>query len=146
VRKKSPHFKTDTLVGEDTIIEGKIVSQAGIRIEGQVIGDIESAGHVTVGERAMLLSNIVAREVTIAGTVHGNVTSPSRLVITATGQLTGEIEAGSLTVMEGGVFQGVSKMEARSAEEQAVQSARETKKLRKLRQQKQSGDAVSAAN
>lgn len=139
-RKLSGTGATDTLVGEDTIIEGKMISQAGIRVEGQVIGDIESEGDITVGEGAVLKSNIVAREATIAGTVHGNVTSKGKLIITSTGQLIGAIDVGSLTVMEGGVFQGTSRMELRPPEENVLASKREQKQL------KQKNEAAAAAN
>ena len=64
---------TDTLIGEGTVFEGKLKSDAGIRIEGQITGNVESIGDVTVGEKGIVKSNISARNVIVAGTVHGNV-------------------------------------------------------------------------
>ncbi|CAG7645636.1 polymer-forming cytoskeletal protein [Paenibacillus allorhizosphaerae] len=102
---------TDTLIGEGTVFEGKINSAAGVRIEGQLTGDVRCEGDVTVGEQAKVNSHIAARDVVIAGIVHGNVTATGKLTITSKGQLFGNANAASLIIDEGGVFQGISKME-----------------------------------
>jgi len=101
---------TDTLLGENTVIEGKIRSQASMRIEGKVIGEVHCDGDVTVGEKAYVESNIQARNVTIAGKVKGDVHASGKLAITATGQLIGNVSAASLTIEEGAVFSGTSMM------------------------------------
>ncbi|WP_246627595.1 bactofilin family protein [Paenibacillus solanacearum] len=102
---------TDTLIGEGTVFEGKISSAAGVRIEGQLTGDVRSEGDVIVGEQAKVKSHIAARDIVIAGVVHGNVTAKGKLTITSKGQLFGNANAASLIIDEGGVFQGISKME-----------------------------------
>jgi cytoskeletal protein CcmA (bactofilin family) len=106
---------TDTLVGEGTTFEGRIKSEASLRIEGQLTGDIECTGDVIVGEKGSVKSNIAARDVTIAGTVHGNVVTKGKLTITSTGSLHGNISAASFIIEEGGVFQGTSKMESKTS-------------------------------
>jgi len=102
---------TDTLIGEGSVFEGRIRSQASLRVEGTVNGDIECVGDVTVGEHGVARSNITARNVTIAGKVYGNVTTGGILTITATGQLYGNSLSQSLVIAEGGIFQGQSKMQ-----------------------------------
>ncbi|MDD9266671.1 polymer-forming cytoskeletal protein [Paenibacillus sp. GCM10023248] len=103
---------TDTLIGEGTTFEGRIKSEASIRIEGGITGDIDCAGDVIIGERGVVKSNISARDVILAGNVHGNVTTKGKLTITSTGSLYGNISAASFIIEEGGLFQGNSKMEA----------------------------------
>ncbi len=106
---------TDTLIGEGSIFEGKITSGAGVRIEGQIIGDIDCEGDVTVGERGTVQSNnIVARNVIIAGVVNGNVQARQKLSITSKGKLYGNISAVSLSIEEGSTFEGTSRMEGGS--------------------------------
>lgn len=102
---------TDTLIGEHSVFEGKIKSEASIRIEGQVIGNVDSTGDVSVGQLGVVKSNIQARNAILAGTVHGNVTVQDKLTITSTGKLYGNISAKTFVIEEGGVFQGSSKME-----------------------------------
>lgn len=105
---------TDTLIGEGTTIEGKITSKAGLRIEGQVKGDIDCSGDVTIGENSKIHSNLSARNIVIAGIVNGSITTKEMLSITATGKVYGDITVSSLQIVEGGIFQGTSRMETRS--------------------------------
>lgn len=106
----------DTVIGEGSVFEGKIRSQAGVRIEGTIHGDVESAGDVVIGEKGIVKSNIHARNVVIAGAVHGNVTAKDSLTILASGQLNGNSSASRLVVNEGAVFNGGSRMESRAVE------------------------------
>ncbi|NOU66188.1 polymer-forming cytoskeletal protein [Paenibacillus sp. LMG 31461] len=105
---------TDTLIGEGTSFEGRIKSEASIRIEGGITGDIDCAGDVIIGEHGVVKSNISARDVVLAGSVQGNITTKGKLTITSTGSLHGNISAASFIIEEGGVFQGSSKMETKS--------------------------------
>ncbi|OCT11161.1 hypothetical protein A8709_05625 [Paenibacillus pectinilyticus] len=102
---------TDTLIGEGTSFEGRIKSEASIRIEGGITGDIDCAGDVIIGEHGVVKSNIAARDVVLAGSVQGNITTKGKLTITSTGSLHGNISAASFIIEEGGVFQGSSKMD-----------------------------------
>ncbi|NHN29363.1 bactofilin family protein [Paenibacillus agricola] len=102
---------TDTLIGEGTLFEGKIKSEASIRIEGQITGDVDCAGDVTIGEHGIVKSNVIARNVILAGTVNGNIMCKGKLMIHSTGKLYGNTTAQSLVIAEGGVFQGASKMD-----------------------------------
>ncbi|MBD0379635.1 polymer-forming cytoskeletal protein [Paenibacillus sp. WST5] len=105
---------TDTLIGEGTSFEGRIKSEASIRIEGNITGDIECAGDVIVGEHGSVKSNISARDVVLAGSVQGNVITKGKLTITSTGSLQGNISATSIIIEEGGQFQGNSKMDGKA--------------------------------
>ncbi|WP_068777013.1 polymer-forming cytoskeletal protein [Paenibacillus sp. FJAT-26967] len=110
-KKRQADLKTtDTVIGESSICEGKFVTEASLRIEGQLIGDIECAGDIVIGEHAVVHSNIQAREVTIAGKVKGNVTTKGKLTVMSTGELIGNIQVLSFIVQEGGIFQGSSHM------------------------------------
>jgi cytoskeletal protein CcmA (bactofilin family) len=107
---------TDTLIGEGSLFEGKIKSEASIRIEGQVTGDVDCAGDVTIGEHGVVKSNVIARNVILAGTVNGNVQCKGKLTIRSTGRLNGNTTAQSLVIDEGGIFQGMSKMDSGTPE------------------------------
>ncbi|QJD84412.1 bactofilin family protein [Cohnella herbarum] len=106
---------TDTLIGEGTTFEGKIKSEAGIRVEGQMVGDIDCAGDITIGENGIARSDIRARNVVVAGQVVGNVAASGKLTIKASGQLHGNLSALELSIESGGIFQGTSKMDAKDA-------------------------------
>ncbi|HZG55157.1 polymer-forming cytoskeletal protein [Paenibacillus sp.] len=102
---------TDTFIGEGTILEGKLVTTASLRIEGTVVGDIECAGDVTIGETGNVRSIIAARSVFNAGTIEGSVAAKGKMTITSKGRVLGNISAASLHVSEGAVFKGECAME-----------------------------------
>ncbi|HZG86103.1 polymer-forming cytoskeletal protein [Paenibacillus sp.] len=110
---------TDTLIGEGSVFEGTIKSEASLRIEGRMLGDIECSGDVTVGEGGEAQSNIAARNVVIAGVVRGDVTTRGTLTLTATGKLYGNVRCQSLVVNAGAVFQGASRMDGAGVAETA---------------------------
>ncbi|WP_063892545.1 bactofilin family protein [Paenibacillus sp. Leaf72] len=102
---------TDTLIGQGTHAEGKLICEAGLRIEGEYRGDIECVGDVIIGESGVARSNITAKDLTVAGKLFGDITTKGRLTITATGQITGNIYAHSLIIQDGGSFNGSCHME-----------------------------------
>ncbi len=101
---------TDTVIGESSRIEGNITTKASLRIEGQVVGDIETEGDVTIGKKGAANSRITARNVLNAGTIRGSVTTKGELTITETGKMYGDIHVASLNIVSGGQFHGTSEM------------------------------------
>ncbi len=107
--------KTDTLIGAGTTFEGKLESNASIRIEGKVTGDITSSGDVIISEDGSAHSQIQARCLIVAGQLVGNVKISGQLTICATGSLLGNIEAESFIIEAGGIFNGTSSMTTNTA-------------------------------
>lgn len=108
--KEKKAAATDTLIGQGTITEGKMICEANLRIEGEYRGEIECRGDVTIGENGLVRSSIIAQDLTIAGKVYGDVTTKGRLIITASGHLSGSITANSLIIQEGGTISGTFQM------------------------------------
>ncbi|MFD2613800.1 bactofilin family protein [Paenibacillus gansuensis] len=100
-----------TFIGEGCMIEGKLICETGLRVEGEVTGDIESAGDVVIGSKGTVRSDITARDVHIVGKVYGNVTAKGRLTLSKNGMLQGDLRAGTLVIEEGAIFMGSSLME-----------------------------------
>lgn len=97
---------TDTLIGQGTVSEGKMICDANLRIEGEHRGDIECKGDVIIGECGIARSNISARDITVAGKIFGDILTMGRLIITSSGHLTGNITAHTLIIQDGGMFNG----------------------------------------
>ncbi|MDQ0060602.1 bactofilin family protein [Paenibacillus harenae] len=102
---------TDTLIGQGTLTEGKMICDASLRIEGEYRGDIECKGNVIIGECGIARSNIAAQDVTVAGKVIGDITTKGRLIITSSGQVEGSLYANILIVQDGGIINGNCQME-----------------------------------
>ncbi|WP_168119672.1 polymer-forming cytoskeletal protein [Paenibacillus sp. HB172176] len=123
--KKINPDTTDTLIGVGTVFEGNLQSQASIRIEGKLLGDMLVEGDVTIGESGYAKSNITTRDLVLAGRLEGDVEAKGKLTICSTGVLNGNITAESFIIEAGGVFNGNSKMKpAASVEGEASESGR----------------------
>ncbi|WP_248928783.1 bactofilin family protein [Paenibacillus hamazuiensis] len=143
---KKASSAVETIIGENTVCDGKVSCETNLRVEGKVVGDIECSGEVVIGEHAVVHSSILAKDVVIAGTVHGNVQATGRLTVMPTGQLIGNMEATTLQVMEGAVFTGSSAMAQRSSVSPLSGSGkgREGKESKEGRHQKQGTDHAAA--
>ncbi|MGN7763010.1 bactofilin family protein [Paenibacillus sp. 22594] len=118
-KQHTPVKSTDSLIGHGGTLEGKVTCDTNLRIEGNFSGEIHCRGTVTVGEQGTVRSTIKAQDIIIAGKVYGDVVADQRLMMTGTGQLHGNILAGTLSIMEGSVLNGTVAM----AEEPATEKA-----------------------
>lgn len=132
---------TDTLIGQGTIAEGKLISEANLRIEGEYRGDIECRGNVIIGECGIARSNITANDVTLAGKLFGDIVTKGRLIITASGQLVGNITAQTLIVQDGAMLNGSCVMEPSANSKQNAQADKDAANAKAGGNDNQQGDA-----
>ena len=104
----------DTVIGSNTSFEGSFVSSGNVRMDGQFAGSLEISGNILVGESADIHADINARNISIAGTVRGNITG-SKVQLLRTGRIWGDINASALTTEEGAFIDGKITMVGHSA-------------------------------
>jgi cytoskeletal protein CcmA (bactofilin family) len=94
-------------VGKSVVFKGALTSSEDITIDGQVEGTIEVRDQtLTVGPDATIRADIVARTVTIHGTVIGNVRASEKVDLRATGRIEGDLVAPSIVVADGALVCG----------------------------------------
>jgi cytoskeletal protein CcmA (bactofilin family) len=94
-------------VGKSVVFKGTLTSSEDITIDGQVEGTIEVRDQtLTVGPDAAIRADIVARTVTIHGTVIGNVRASEKVDLRATGRIEGDLVAPSIVVADGAMVCG----------------------------------------
>ena len=91
-------------------MSGRLVTERGLRVEGEFRGEIRSASAVIVTETGAVEAPIRARSVEIRGAVVGDVQAAREVVIHPSGRLHGDVEAPSLVVMRGAFFNGHTRM------------------------------------
>jgi len=106
----------ESILGKGFQVKGAIHSKGTLRIDGSCEGTIESDADVIVGESAVLNSEIKARNVTVGGSITGNITVSGRLEILQTGKVKGDVHVGTLVISEGALFQGNCTMESGAKE------------------------------
>lgn len=104
--------RINSILGPGTVFEGNFTTKETTRVEGTVLGDINSEGTVILGEKGKIVGNIVARNVIVGGAVEGNITVEGKIEITASGSIKGDIATSSLIIDENAVFQGNCVMNA----------------------------------
>ena len=104
----------DTVIGSNTSFEGSFVSSGNVRMDGQFAGSLEISGNILIGESADIHADINARNISIAGTVRGNI-SGAKVQLLRTGRIWGDISAAALTTEEGAFIDGKIAMVGHSA-------------------------------
>ena len=109
-KEKIPSGKLDTYIGEQTFFEGTLTSKENLSIYGNVKGSIECQGRVVVGESGKVEADVTANDVVVSGKIVGNVTAKSKLEMSPTGVIQGDIKTSRLIMEDGGKFDGHSEM------------------------------------
>lgn len=110
--------KVDTLVGQGTLLKGRVEAQGTLRIDGFIEGEIVTTGDVIIGEKGTVKAQVTARNLTIGGTMEGNAIVGESLSILPQGRLVGDAKMKKLIIEEGAFFQGRSEMQGKGEEEE----------------------------
>ena len=100
-----PAVGFDTVLGANSVLEGKFQSNANVRLDGTFSGTLEINGNILVGETAKIKADINARNISVAGAVRGNITG-KKVQVLRTGRVWGDIRATALTTEEGAFIDG----------------------------------------
>ena len=116
--------RVETLISEDTHVDGVIETSGTIRIDGTVKGGVKKADGVIIGKTGIVEGNIHAQGVNLAGKVRGNIFSEVVLELMPGSTLIGDIDTAQLSISEGAHFDGSCTMhENREKTSQPEQSA-----------------------
>ena len=108
--KPPPPGQAETVIGPTTNFKGTIQNDGGLRVEGVIEGLVETGGNLIVGEEAKVIADVVAYNVSVAGSVKGNIKA-NRVEVLSTGRVWGDIAVKSFLVDEGGFVRGEIIME-----------------------------------
>lgn len=112
----------DTVLGMSSSMEGTLKSEGNVRLDGEFTGTLEIKGNVLVGEAAQINADIDARNISVAGAVHGNITG-NKVQLLRTGRIWGDIKANALTTEEGAFIDGKITMQRHAAGQTAENTA-----------------------
>jgi len=97
---------SNCVIGEGSIFNGRFYVNGSILIEGKFQGDIRTDDQLVVGPTGKVKTDIVARRVTVAGTLIGNITASEEVSLLHTGKVLGNISTPKLTMEPGVVTEG----------------------------------------
>jgi cytoskeletal protein CcmA (bactofilin family) len=98
-----------TLISEGCKISGLITGSGDFLINGEIEGDCDLSGTVTLAANGLWKGSIKAGNVIVAGHVEGDIAADGKVEITNTARITGTVAAAAIAVAEGAVVEGVMK-------------------------------------
>ncbi len=99
-------------LGPSLFMKGELSGKEDVVIEGQYKGKIDLMNHnILVGRGAKVEADIRAKNITIHGTVEGNIDASGKIFISQEGQMKGDLKAPKILIMEGAKFMGGVKIE-----------------------------------
>lgn len=107
-KKKQPPIRT--LIGEGTVIRGELRFSEGLRIDGEVQGDVTAFGDarsiLVISEKARVLGKVRAGHVIINGHVTGPVVSDELLELQPLARIHGDVKYQVLEMHQGATIDG----------------------------------------
>lgn len=105
-----PQGRIDSLIGAGTVIAGDIQFVGGLRIDGEVKGNVHVAddqvGTLVISEHARVEGEIKVSHLVINGTVIGPVRAHEFLELQPKARVTGDVEYNTIEMHLGAVVQG----------------------------------------
>jgi cytoskeletal protein CcmA (bactofilin family) len=94
-------------IGEHTHVQGEVIAEADLIVEGTVVGDMDLPGHaLTIAEGGSVTGTVFARLVDVAGTVAGSITASDRVEFLPSARVSAEVSAPRVVMADGARFGG----------------------------------------
>ena len=110
-KKKSPPIQT--LIGEGTVFKGEIHFSGGLRIDGELIGDVLAVGTdrsiLVISEKARVAGKVRAGHIIVSGQITGPIHSDELLELQPKAHVVGDVEYEALEMHRGASLDGELK-------------------------------------
>ena len=111
-RKQSnkPQNRIDSLIGAGTRIEGNVTFVGGLRVDGEIAGNVtaadDKASTLVVSEKARIDGEIRVSHLVVNGAINGPVHAAEFLELQARSRVNGDIHYNTLEMQLGAVVEG----------------------------------------
>jgi len=113
--KPNPAKEEVINIGRSVFIKGELTGDEDLTIEGRVEGKIELKDHnLVIGPNGKINAEVNAKNVTIIGSVVGNISASDIIEIKSSGSVMGDIRAPRISIADGAHFKGSVDMQRSS--------------------------------
>lgn len=109
-KTSKPNGRIDSLIGAGTTIEGNVTFTGGLRIDGEVRGNVSSSGEqpgtLVVSEHARIEGEVSVSHLVVNGAVNGPIRSNEFLELQPRARVTGDVEYNAIEMHLGAIVQG----------------------------------------
>lgn len=100
----------ETIIAFGVRLDGDMVAEGDLVIEGEVHGTIRTKGDLRIGDQAVVEANIEAGNAVVSGTILGNIIVHGKLELFPSSKMTGDITTEVLAVGPGAQVNGSVSM------------------------------------
>ncbi len=130
--------------GSSFRLKGEISGDEDLIIEGRFRGKIDLKNHsLLVEQTGKIKADIRAKNVTIKGSIEGNIYASGKVFISKDGDVKGDITSPKISIMEGAGFKGSVKMEMEEGIKQLSLLEKNSAPLSLEEESKDTGDRLS---
>jgi cytoskeletal protein CcmA (bactofilin family) len=104
--------RSEAYLGRGAAVVGTLSFSGPVEIDCAVEGEIHAQGSLTLGEGANIQGKVYGAEVTVRGTVNGDLIAAKRLTIKKPARIVGNISCPVISIEEGVHFEGRCSMVA----------------------------------
>jgi len=99
-------------IGKSVFIKGELTGDENLTIEGRVEGKIELKDHnLVIGPNGKINAEVNAKNVTVIGSVVGNISATEVVEIRSSGSVVGDIRSTRISIADGAHFKGSVDMQ-----------------------------------
>ena len=109
-KHSKPQNRIDSLIGAGTIIEGDLNFSGGMRIDGQVSGNVVATpgkpSTLVLSELAQINGNVNVTHLVVNGVINGSVSASEYLELQSKSKVTGDVSYHAIEIQLGAVVDG----------------------------------------
>ncbi len=134
-----------TTIAHGARVRGQVSGAEDVVVDGRIDGGIKLEGSLHVREGGVVVAQVAALDVHIAGILVGDVIANGAVTIAPKGKLVGDVKAGRIVIAVGGAMRGhVDTTEEATGAARGRSRASEPRDARDLRETRDLRDAFSS--
>ncbi len=100
-----------TTIGSSIVIDGEISGDEALVVQGTVKGRVQIAENLYLENSGSLEADVEADTIEVGGTVTGNLSAQTRVVLKADAKMIGDIRSPRIEIADGALFKGQVDMD-----------------------------------
>ena len=95
----------DTLISRHCTIEGNLLTQNSVKVDGRIQGNLQATGQAIIGEHGLVMGDVHSTDLLVFGRLEGNVRAKA-VQLKPTARIQGAIETETLQMEPGVSYTG----------------------------------------
>tara|TARA_Y100000782_G_C10188982_1_gene269068 strand:+ start:9750 stop:10154 length:405 start_codon:yes stop_codon:yes gene_type:complete len=93
-------------IAQGTKIQGDVVTEGDLRIDGELQGSIDCKGKLVIGNTGAIKGEVKCQNANLAGSIEGTCVVTEMITVQSTGKFSGELVYGKMSVEPGAQLEG----------------------------------------